>query len=195
LFPVALDVPPVMQPGDVIQPNIEIANFGPQNSKPQGSFQVLLVATAKRDFKHGFAVVAAYTVESVNPLSQVPQTQTVLGDANIDLPANIELIKGANVQLPIFPHKYFLTVVVDSGHNILQIKDLGKAFHGVGTSTRPIKKVGPPLAGLPPAGVLTTTPSSQATNPFPDPAFPVPGPAAVPIVPILHSVANTRKHA
>jgi len=181
LFAIGLDVPPVMQPGDTIQPNIEIANFGAADSAPQGSFQVLLVATAKRSFTGGFSVLASYTVDSASPLSLVPQTQTVLGDANINLPANIQVLKGANVVLPIFPHKYFLTLVVDPNHSILQIKDLGTAFHGVGHSIRPIVNVGPPLAGLPPAGVLTS-PSSPATNPFPDPAFPVTGSVVVPIL-------------
>ena len=50
---VGLDVPPVMQPGDTIQPNIRIANLGPADTNLQGPVQIALVASVTPNFTAG----------------------------------------------------------------------------------------------------------------------------------------------
>jgi hypothetical protein len=172
LYAVGLNVPPVMQPGDTIKPNIEIANFGTVDSGLQGPFKVALVATTNKGLK-GATILAAYTFDNVQALSRIPQTQVALGDVNINTPVNIDVLQAAPVTLPLRPRKYFLTVVVDPAHQILQLKDLSKHGNRSNGLITPFVQVGPPQPFLPPASGLSQLPSSQTTNPFPDPAFPV----------------------
>jgi hypothetical protein len=171
---VGLDVPPVIQPGDTIQPNIEIANFGTVDTAPQGPVLVALVASPTHNFRRA-TVIATYTIETLHGLSEVPQTSPALGDVNIQPPLNIETLVGQPVTLPTSPRTYFLSVVVDPGHNIRQINQLGRSFSrllGAAPVAPIIHQVGPPIPFLPPAGVLSA-PSSPTTNPFPLPSFPV----------------------
>jgi hypothetical protein len=175
LVAVGLDVPPVMQPGDSIQPNIEIANFGAANTALQGPVTVLLVATPRRNSLQGAQIVDTYTIENLRGLSEVPQATPTLGDSNITRTNNIDELHGRVVTLPKTPATYFLTVVVDPTNKIVQIHNLSQQFrrHGFVSNPRPIRQVGPPIPNLPPAAILTNTPSSPSTNPFPDPPFPV----------------------
>jgi hypothetical protein len=170
---VGLDVPPVMQPGDTIQPNIEIANFGTVDTATQGPVLVTLLATTNPELQ-GASVVATYTIESLHGLSEVPQSKPALGDVNIRKPLNIEVLQGQPVTLPITPGQYSLTVRVDPFNTIREIHELPRGIKSIGRGSlgRPSKQVGPPIPGLPPAGVLTA-PSSPFTNPFPNPSFPV----------------------
>jgi hypothetical protein len=170
---VGLDVPPVMQPGDTIQPNIEIANFGTVNSAPQGPVPVFLVASATPSLR-GASVIASFSIEALPGLSEVPQTRTVLGDVNVDQPINIDTLIGSAVTLPTSPAVYYLSVLVDPNNSIRQLHQLGRSIRVQATTppTQPLHKVGPPIPGLPPAGVVTA-PSSALTNPFPFPSFPV----------------------
>jgi hypothetical protein len=174
LVAVGLDVPPVMQPGDTIQPNIQIANFGTVDSALFGPFTVFLLATTRRNSLKGASVIDSYTIEALPPLSRVPQTMPALGDVNINLPVNVDELEGRLVTLPVSPSRYFITVVVDPGSEIPQIHNLNKQFrkHGLVSTPRPVRQVGPPVHNLPPAGVVSE-PSSPFTNPFPEPSFPV----------------------
>jgi hypothetical protein len=168
-----------MQPGDTIQPSIQVANFGTVSTAPQGPVEVDLVASARRDFR-GASIIASFTIEDIRGLSEVPQTTPTLGDVTLEKPLNIATLIGEPVTLPIAPANYFLSAVVDPGHKIRQINQLGRAFRndlGVGPAAPILLKVGPPIAGLPPAGVLRD-PSSPITNPFPFPSFPVLNPLA-----------------
>lgn len=172
---VGLDVPPVMQPGDTIQPNIEIANFGTVNTATQGVVDVQLIATTNPQLQ-GASTVESFRIENLQPLSVVPMKQVALGDVNIDRPINIEELHGAPVTLPVTPGTYFLAVLADPSHKILQIHNLGNRFRipgeGTGAERLQFRQVGPPIPGLPPAGVVSL-PSSPFTNPFPIPSFPV----------------------
>ncbi len=60
-----LDVPPVMQPGDVIQPNIGVANIGTAPTSPQGPVTVDLVKSRTPTFGRGSTILATYTVENI----------------------------------------------------------------------------------------------------------------------------------
>jgi hypothetical protein len=179
LSAVALDVPPVMQPGDTIQPNIEVANLGTMDTGLQGPVTVVLVASRTPRFGPGSRILATYQIENLSSQSLVPMKQPILGDVNITTPLNIETLRGAPVTLPTSPSNYYIGVIVDPNRQIHQIHDLTRR------ATRPFQlahRVGPPIPNLPPAGVLTS-PSSALTNPFPFPAFPVQSEPAVTVVP------------
>ena len=176
LYAVGLIAPPVMQPGDTIEPNIEIANFGTVDSATQGPFQVLLVATTKRNSLFGASVLASFTVQSLTPLSEVASTNAVLGDVDNDVAPNIDVLNAPPITLPLTPSKYFLTVVVDPGNQVFQLKNFSRSIRRnllPDQAITPIVQVGPPQRFLPPASGLNQPASSQASNPFPDPAFPV----------------------
>jgi hypothetical protein len=167
LAAVGLDVPPVMQPGDTIQPNIRIANFGTADTAAQGVLQVALVASTTPTFNSGSSIIALYNVPNVPSQARVPSITPVFGDANLIPPVNVVTIAGADVTLPTTPAVYFIGVVIDP---FGQIKQLQK----VPQFTRPrnpfslAHQVGPPIVGLPPAGVLV---AGGAAN---TPVFPFP---------------------
>lgn len=184
---VGLDVPPVMQPGDTIRPNIEVANFGAVDSSTQGPFTVTLLAISK----HGASTLANYTVEFLPPLSVVPQQNAVLGDASLDPPVNVETLDsppGPAVTLPLSPKNYIITAVADPLHRIQQIRTVARVL---GTFTPPVfANVGPRIRHLPPDNIVFQ-PSSPGTNPFPFPAFPVNTTGATPLAPAaIQAVSN-----
>ena len=144
-----LDVPPVMQPGDVIQPNIRVANVGTAPTSPQGPVTVDLVASRTPTFGPGSAILSTFTVANIPPSGAVTLT-------------------GAPVQLPTSPGVYSLGVVVDPNGTIKQLHTVG----GIGGSGRRIslpRRVGPPITNLPPAGVLIPGGASNVM-PFPIPS-------------------------
>jgi hypothetical protein len=166
LFGVALDVPPVMQPGDTIAPVIRIANFGTVDPSLQGTFDVDLVASTDTDFGPGDTVLQRFNVSTVPPLSDVPMRNAVLGDVNINVPANVITLDGGNVTLPIGPSRYFIGVVVDPQNQIREISEVGRSPD---PALEPFRSVGPPIADFPPAGVVSV-PASMG-NVFPFAAF------------------------
>jgi hypothetical protein len=171
LFAVGLDTPPTLQPGDAIQPTIQLANYGTVDPAAQGTFDVQLVLSTDRNFGPGDVILQTFTVDSVPPLSAVPMRNVVLGDVNIDQPENIiSLTPDAPLTLPSGPAQYFLGVIVDPDNRIREISEVGRPFS---SELDPIRPVGPPIPGLPVAGVVTSP--SPATNLFPIPPFgPIP---------------------
>lgn len=168
LVTVGLGVPPVMQPGDTIQPNIRIANLGPADTDLQGPLTVALVASVTPTFGPGSSIVGEYTVANVPGASQIATKSFVAGDQNLIPQANIVTISGAPVTLPTSPGRYFLGVVIDPNHTIKQLHVIGR------TGRNPFEfaqRVGPPIRGLPPAG-LGTSGVLVPNPPFP---FPVTG--------------------
>lgn len=164
---VGLDVPPFMQPGDTIQPNIHVANLGPADTLPQGPVTVALVASVDRKFGPGSSVVALYQVDNISAISTAPSQNRVFGEATLDVPNNVVTISGAPVTLPVRPRNYFLGVVVDPSNTIKELGKIGNVNARTHTFTL-IQHVGPPLRALPPAGVLTA--GGGANNqPFPFP--------------------------
>ena len=166
LAAVGLDVPPVMQPGDTIQPNIRIANFGPVDTSAQGPVQVALVASTTPTFTAGSSIVALYSVQNVPAQSLAPSLRPVFGDANLTPALNVVTIAGDPVTLPAFPTKFYLGVVVDPNNQIKQLQRVPQF-------TKPknpfsLSHVVQTVEGLPPAGVLV---AGGITN---VPQFPVP---------------------
>ncbi len=147
-----LDLPPVMQPGDTIQPDIELANVGTTDVTAQTPVTVDLVASVGRSFGPGSSIVAQYSVTSLPAQSKAPNLDQSFAQQTVNLPPNITTIVGAPVTLPVLPKKYFLGVVT--------------VIDGEISPMVAIRKVGPPIRGLPPAGVLV--PGGVSLNqPFP----------------------------
>ncbi|MCA1685713.1 MAG: hypothetical protein LC745_06940 [Planctomycetia bacterium] len=164
---VGLDLPPVMQPGDTVQPNIRITNIGTADTNLQGPVQVALVASTTRSFTSGSSIVGLYTVDNVPSISQTSTRGLALGDANQTPPANVVTVTGSIVTLPATPRTYYLGVVIDPSN---QLKELSKVPASTRNQTRfeLIRRVGPPIRNLPPAGVLVNG------GPTLVPAFPNP---------------------
>jgi hypothetical protein len=156
----SLDVPPVIQPGDTIAPTIRIINVGPAATAPQGPFTVTLVASTQPKLNGGTSTVATYTVNNIPGISQVSSGTHVTTDANVNPQNNIVTIVGAPVTLPVKPKVYFIGVVVDPQHKLVQIQ----ANHNLQQATR----VGPPIRGLPAAGVVYAG-GGTSNLPFPYP--------------------------
>jgi hypothetical protein len=166
LAAVALDTPPVMQPGDWIQPSIKVANFGTVDTAPQGPVLVDLVASTDTNFGPGDRVLATYVIDNISPLSEVPTTASVLGDVDVEDPINIRTVTGPIVQLPKTGAPYFLGVIVDPLNTIREIHEIGT---GPSPALNPVRNVQTPIPGLPPAGIISFP--ALPGNVFPFPAF------------------------
>jgi hypothetical protein len=176
---IAMDVPPVIQPGDTVQVNAKIANLGTVDTAPQGPVMVDLVASTDTNFGPGDVVLAQVNIDDIQPLSEVPATNSVLGDVNISDPVNVRKISFPIVTLPgAPPNTYFLGIIVDPANTIREIREIGQP---PSTELSPAVVVGPPITNLPPAG-LVSAPASPA-NVFPIPPFG--------LIPIFSSSAST----
>jgi hypothetical protein len=170
---VGLDVPPVMQPGDTIQPQIKIANFGTVDTQLQGPVVVDLVASTSPTFTSGSTVVEQFTIVNIPPQSIAPTQSRVLGTQNVIDPPNVETLFNTPIAtLPTQPPVYFLGVVVDPNHTIRQISRPSRQLSEV-------RRVGPPIPGLPRAGVIAQPSPITSTTVFPFPNIPAPLPTSV----------------
>ncbi len=164
---ISMDTPPGIQPGDTVQVNAKIANFGTVDTAAQGPVLVYLVASTDTNFGPGDIVLSQMQIDDIPPLSEVPATTSVLGDVNISDPVNVREISFPAVTLPgAPPATYFLGIIVDPANTIREIREIGAA---PSTALSPVVTVGPPIANLPPAGVVSTP--APATNTFPIPPF------------------------
>ena len=155
---VGLDLPPTIQPGDTVQPNIRIANFGPADTNLQGSFTIQLVASTTPTFNQGSRTIATYTfpntsIPNIPGESQVATKGNIFGDANLIPQKNVVTIVGAPVTLPTSPAKYYIGVVIDPTNQLKQLKRVPQYTRPANGFNLP-HVVGPPIKGLPPAGVL-----------------------------------------
>lgn len=171
---VAMGTPPVMQPGDTIAPVIQLENFGAADPADQKPIQVALVASTNKKFGPGSSVLALYTVSSVPPISTAATLSQNLKGQTIYTANNFVTINSPAVTLPTSPKVYYIGVVVDPNNQIRKFGKIGRQFkNDVFTLVR---QVGPPIKGLPPAGVVTA--GGGANNqPFP---FPIAGTAGFP---------------
>jgi hypothetical protein len=169
LAAVGFDTPPRMQPGDTIQPNIRIANLGTADSGLQGDLTVQLWASPTRTLTSKSVAIATYTVPNVPAQSLVPSQGVVLGDANVDPTQNLVTIAGDPVALPTKWKTFYLGVVIDPLGTIKQLSNVSQS--GGASSFQLIRKVGPPIPGLPPAGVNPNVTIPGVSN---VPVFPIP---------------------
>lgn len=177
LVATAIEVPDRMQPGDVIAPSFKIANLGATGIPPQGPLLVQLIASTDPNFGPTDTVLASFTIDDIPPLSAVPsRTTPVLGDVNLNDPANVVTITSAPVQLPAGPARYYLGLAVDPFNQIREIREVPG---GPSSRLQQLRHVGPPVPGLSPAPVLTTP--ANPINQFPIPPF---GPLYSPFQPL-----------
>ncbi len=154
---VDLEVPSRLQPGDTIAPTISVANLG---TAPSGPVQVALVASTTRSFTVGSSIVALYNIANIPAASQTPTGGTLASvGQNLTPPSSVVTFTGPAVTLPTSPATYFLGVVVDPFGKVAQLSPSSGRLSSIVT-------VGPPIPGLPPAGVVSTA----STNLFPLPA-------------------------
>lgn len=170
LAAIAIDVPPVMQPGDIIAPSIKIANYGTVNTNTQAPVTVLLVASTDLNYGPTDVILGRYQINSLPGLSQSPQRRTVLGDVTLDdQPDTVTLdttTGGLQIAaLPSIAGGYNIGVVVDPLNQIRELHEIGRRPSSALQLVRRVAAV----PGLPPAGVQSA--ESPPTNLFPIPAF------------------------
>jgi hypothetical protein len=164
---VAFEAPPVLSPGDVIDPSFKIANFGTVDTSPQGTLLVQLVASTDPFFGPSDVVLASYNITNVPPLAGAPSRgTTVLGDVTIDNPSNVITVGGQLATLPSDPGSYFIGLIVDPNNTIRQISEISG---GQSSALEELRVVGPPIEGLAPADTSGTP--APPLNVFPTPAF------------------------
>jgi hypothetical protein len=169
----ALDLPSVLQPGDTVAPTFQITNLGSASTSAQGPVQVALVASTSPDFNLGSSIVALYTLPTGIPGQSSAPTRNSLRHHrrlfganpinNVTPGINVETFTGAPVTLPASPATYFVGLVIDPNNTLQQLSVPANRLEQ-------IRPVGPPIPGLPPAGVVSA-PLSQA---FPNPPDGVP---------------------
>lgn len=165
----ALDVPAAMQPGDTIAPTFQITNLGTASTAAQGPIEVALVASTSPDFNLGSSVVALYTIDQAIPAQSNAATRVGLKrhprlygsnalNNNVFPGANVLTYTGAPATLPTTPGTYYLGIVIDPNNKLQQLALPANRLEQV-------RQVGPPIQGLPPAGVVTTPLTGQFPNP------------------------------
>lgn len=165
----ALDVPAVMQPGDTIAPTFQITNLGTASTAAQGPIEVALVASTSPDFNLGSSIVALYTIDQAIPAQSSAATRVRLRhhrrlfgsnaqNDNVTPGVNVLTYTGVPVTLPTSPSTYFLGIVIDPNNRLQQLSVPVNRLEQV-------RPVGPPVAGLPPAGVVGPALSQQFPNP------------------------------
>ncbi len=159
LYATAINVPPVMQPGDTIHAEAKIANYGTTDTAYQAPVVVELVASTDKNFGPGDVVLGTVSISNIPPLSAVPAPQTVLGNSTLDDPINVVTIQFPTVTLPSAPSTYYLGIEIDPNNQIHQISEIGS---GQSFALQQVVSVGPPIANLPPAGVVSTPVSALA---------------------------------
>jgi len=159
---IAIDVPPVMQPGDTIEPTIQIENFGTAGTIGQGPVQVALVYSLTPNFTIGSTILLPITSIDFNipALSETPTqgNPATFGEQNLLPPGNVVTFTYGRVTLPTVPG--YLGVVIDPSGNLTQLSLPRNALEL-------IHRVGPPIGNLPPAGGVTI---SSLNGVFPTPA-------------------------
>lgn len=180
---VGFEVPPVLQPGDTIQPNIRIENLGTVNSNFQGKPVVVeLIASLGKSVGAGSTLLASYTISNVAPLAATPTKSFLVGDVNLNptpsvgdlvtvgntstTQPNIVTIFGAPLTLPRGPRIYNIGVVIDRSTQIPQIHEI---VHGPDLRLAFRRRVGPPIKGLPTANTINNV--APSTNLFPTPPY------------------------
>lgn len=150
------EVPAGIQPGDLIQPAIRIANLGAAATNLQGPVTVSLVASQDQKFGPGDSVLATYTVANIPAASDAPTAVAGIGDQNLQPGANVVTLNTLTVALPRRPGTYFLGVKIDPLNTI----DESPARNGAAFDA--VVKVGPRVPGQPSSN-LTGSPTLGGT--------------------------------
>lgn len=118
---IAFDLPVRgLSPGDVIAPQIQIANLGA--AAVTSDVEVAVVASTSPDFNLGSSIVATYTISGgIGGVNSTPLPNGArLGRGprwlrnNIITPRNnVVTINGGNATLPVEPATYYIGIVID----------------------------------------------------------------------------------
>ncbi|MEW4567556.1 hypothetical protein AB1L88_06775 [Tautonia sp. JC769] len=167
---IALGLPPVMNPGDTVVPQVKIANYGAVPTNVQGPVIVQVVASADTTFSPDDTVLGTFTVDNILPLSQAPTKNFVPGDVNLVDPPNVVLLDAMlPVALPATGAPYYVGVVIDP---VLTPEVALASDHSYGETLQLAQVVEHSGLGLPPAGVIGLP--SPPDRPFPFPPFDTP---------------------
>lgn len=166
----AFGMPPVLNPGDTVVPQVKVANYGAAPTTDQAPVVVQVVASLDEAFGPGDIVLGTFTVDNIFPLSVAPTERFIPGDQTLlDRPNVAVLDAMAPITLPDTGAPYFVGVVVDPQNEIQEISE-------VDLGPNPILELPQLVAdsglGLPPAGVIG--PAAPADRLFPFPPFDTP---------------------
>jgi len=162
---IAFDVPPVLQPGDTIEPTIRIENFGTAGTISQGPVDVAMVLSPTPTFFAGTATffTPITTIKTDIPaLSETPTkgNPATFGEKNLIPPNNTVTFTYARSTLPAGTSGSYLGVVIDPHGNLTQLSLPKNALEQ-------IHRIGNLIPNLPAAGGITAT---SLTGVFPTPA-------------------------
>jgi hypothetical protein len=178
---VALGLPPVMNPGDTIVPQVKVANYGAAPTAAQGPVVVQVVASQDQNFGPGDVILGTFTIDNILPLSQAPTKHFVPGEANLVDPPNFVTLDAMQaVTLPDTGSPYFVGVVIDPLNEIQELPG------SPGSQLELVRVVADSGLGLPPAGVI----GAPSDLPFPFPPFITPTGTPDPIAPPLPGPGN-----
>ncbi|WP_152049764.1 hypothetical protein [Tautonia marina] len=167
---IALGLPPVMNPGDTIVPQVKVANYGAAPSNVEGPAIVQVVASQDTTFSPDDIVLGTFTVDNILPLSQAPTKNFVPGDVNLVDPPNVVLLDAVlPVALPETGAPYYVGVVIEP---VATMEVAQASHHGDGVRLQLPQMVADSGLGLPPAGVVGLP--SPPDRPFPFPPFDTP---------------------
>jgi hypothetical protein len=121
------NVPRNLVPGQVILPEIQVANIGAANVNTQGPLKVIMVASADRNYNPGDVTLAEFTINDLSALNERPldggidnlPAGTV---SNLNLAANQAIATGAKLTFPL-NSTYYIGFVIDPDRTLTQLSD------------------------------------------------------------------------
>ena len=166
----ALGLPPVLNPGDAVVPQVRVENIGPASTASQAAVVVQVVASTDTTFGPGDQILATFTVNNIPGLALTPSRSFVPGDVNlVDQPNQVTLDAMTPVLLPSTGAPYFVGVIVDP---LDAIEELSEVDRGPDPTLEQLRVVGDNPSGFPPAAQAGSP--APTTAPFPFPPFTTP---------------------
>ena len=175
----ALGLPPVLNPGDAVIPQVRVANVGPGSTASQAPVVVQVVASTDTTFGPGDQILATFTVNNIPGLALSPSRGVLPGDVGlVDPPNQVTLDAMSPVLLPATGAPYFVGVIVDP---LDAIQELSEVDRGPDPTLEQIRVVGDMPGGFPPSNLAGTPAPTDAPFPFPPFATPTGTPIFGPI--------------
>lgn len=125
------NTPKNLVPGQVLLPEIQVANNGAANINTQGPLKVIMVASLDKDFNPGDVTLAEFTIDDLSALNERPLDGGIHNIAagstnNLNLAANQAVLTGAKLALSALPtnaKSYYVGFVIDPDRTLTQISD------------------------------------------------------------------------
>lgn len=157
---VGLDVARGLTPGDLITPNIKIANYGTIDVTP-APLEAELVQSANDRVDAKDVRFAQFRVPSVNPITLAPTKRLTKGLKNLDDPANVTTVlasaaspavpAGPNVRIPNSLNGYRFGLAVDPNN---RVNELTEPKPGPANRISQFRRVSAPLRGIGPVNKI-----------------------------------------